>query len=68
MVLDQRFLIYLVGGALSAALDVDVFQVFLVYSARLIVATSTGFFICLVVNYLSHAKFTFTSAAQRIVR
>ena len=39
-------------------------SVMLVYGASLIVATSTGFFISLVVNYLFHAKFTFTSAAR----
>ena len=63
MVLDQRFLIYLAGGALSAAIDVGIFQALLVYGASLVVATSTGFFISLVVNYLFHAKFTFTSTA-----
>jgi putative flippase GtrA len=64
VVLDQRFLIYLVGGALSAAIDVGIFQALLVYGASLVVATSTGFFISLVVNYLFHARFTFTSTAR----
>lgn len=64
MVLDQRFLIYLAGGALSAAIDVGIFQALLTVGASLVVATSAGFFISLVVNYLFHARFTFTTAAR----
>lgn len=64
MVLDRRFLIYLAGGALSAAIDVGIFQALLLSGASLVVATSTGFFISLIVNYLFHAKFTFTTAAR----
>lgn len=64
MVLDQRFLIYLAGGALSAAIDIGIFQALLMVGANLVVATSTGFFISLVVNYLFHAKFTFTTTAR----
>lgn len=64
MVLDQRFLIYLAGGAVSAGIDVGIFQALLIYGTSLVVATSAGFFISLVVNYLFHAKFTFTSTAR----
>lgn len=64
MVPDRRFVIYLLGGLLSAGIDIAIFQTLLVMGASLLLATSAGFFISLLVNYLFHAKYTFAARAH----
>lgn len=64
MVIDRRFGVYLIGGASSAAIDILIFQGLLLYGANLVLATSAGFFVSLLFNYLFHAKFTFSSNAR----
>lgn len=64
MVLDRSFAIYLCGGVLSAGIDVGIFQSLLMLDASLLVATSAGFFISLLFNYLFHAKYTFGAKAH----
>jgi putative flippase GtrA len=61
MVIDQRFFVYLIGGILSAAVDVAIFQILLFYEVNLFYATTIGFTVSLCINYLFHAKFTFSS-------
>lgn len=64
MVFDQRFVVYLAGGLLSAIIDVGIFQAILVLYGNIVVATSAGFFISLLFNYLFHARFTFETKAH----
>jgi len=61
MINDRSFAIYIAGGALSAAIDIGIFQLLLVMGASLILATSAGFLISLIVNYLFHARYTFAA-------
>ncbi len=61
---ERSFVIYLLGGLLSAGIDIGIFQTLLVLGASLVVATSAGFFISLLVNYLFHAKYTFAAKAH----
>ena len=64
MVVDQRFFVYLIGGFLSAAIDVVTFQMLLLADISLFFATTVSFMISLFVNYLFHSKFTFASKVR----
>lgn len=64
MTFDRSFAVYLAGGLLSAAIDIGIFQALLLIDAGLVIATSAGFFISLLVNYLFHAKYTFSAKAH----
>lgn len=64
MQLSHSFAVYLVGGVPSAVIDISIFQTLLGFGANLLTATSAGFFISLLVNYLFHAKYTFAAKAH----
>lgn len=64
MTFDRSFAIYLAGGVLSAAIDISIFQTLLLLGTGLVLATSAGFFISLLINYLFHAKYTFAAKAH----
>jgi putative flippase GtrA len=61
----RRVGLYLVGGVLSALVDIGVLQALLVAGVGPLAATSAGFGASLVVNYLFHANVTFTGPAAR---
>lgn len=57
--LRPRFLIYLAGGVLSAAIDIGVMQWLLKQGLAAVPAASGGFLAGLLFNYAYHAKVTF---------
>lgn len=58
--LTPQFLVYVLGGVLSAAVDIGVLQLLLMQGATAMTATSAGFAAGLLVNYAFHAKVTFS--------
>lgn len=64
MTFDRSFAIYIAGGVLSAVIDIAIFQTLLILGTGLVVATTAGFFISLLFNYLFHAKYTFAAKAN----
>ncbi|HBZ05817.1 MAG TPA: hypothetical protein DEP03_05340 [Massilia sp.] len=54
-----QFLIYVVGGLLSALVDIGLMQILIANQQNAFVATSAGFVAGLCVNYAYHAKVTF---------
>lgn len=59
--MKRQFLVYLTVGVLSALLDVAVMQLLIVYGVDYRLATSAGFVLGLVFNYLCHQRITFRS-------
>ena len=60
---DARFLLYVAGGVVSAAVDIGVMQMLIAGGVHPLLATSAGFATSLLVNYLFHARLTFRDAA-----
>lgn len=64
--LSPQFGVFVLGGGLSAAVDIGLLQLLISQGAAVPVATTIGFLAGLCVNYAFHAKVTFknvTSAA-----
>lgn len=61
--IDTRILVYLVGGVLSAAIDIGLMQALIMGGVGVYLATSLGFAGGLLFNYVFHARVTFKSAA-----
>lgn len=57
----RQFGIFILGGFLCAAIDIGVMQLLLAGGSHVAMATSAGFGVGLVVNYLFHARVTFDS-------
>ncbi|PWF49014.1 GtrA family protein [Massilia glaciei] len=60
----RQLLVYLVGGALSALVDVGFLQALLAEGVDLFAATSAGFAAGLLFNYTFHARLTFGAPAS----
>lgn len=58
-----QFFIYLVGGVLSALVDIGVMQLVIHGGMSYQVGTSAGFASGLLLNYIYHARLTFRAAA-----
>lgn len=61
--IQRQFLVYVSVGVLCALIDIGVMQSLIRAGVHYGFATSIGFIVGLIVNYLSHARFTFK--AQR---
>jgi len=59
--MKRQFFIYITVGLLSALLDVALLQLLITYGVDYRVATSAGFVVGLVFNYLCHQRITFRS-------
>jgi putative flippase GtrA len=59
-----QFLVYLLGGVLSAAVDVGVMQLLIAGGMADLLATSIGFASGFLVNYTFHARVTFSHASR----
>lgn len=57
--LTPQFAVYLVGGVLSAAVDIGMFKLLLVLDWPTLGATSVAFLAGLLVNFSFHARLTF---------
>lgn len=57
--ISAQFALFVLGGVLSAVVDVGLLQLLLKHGASLVAATSSGFLAGLAVNYAFHAKVTF---------
>ncbi len=57
----RQVLVFIVGGGLSALIDVGLMQSLILAGINPLVAVSAGFWISLLVNYAFHAKVTFES-------
>jgi putative flippase GtrA len=57
--ISAQFALFVLGGVLSAVVDVGLMQALLNNGASLVAATSSGFLAGLAVNYAFHAKVTF---------
>lgn len=54
-----QWLLYLVGGVLSAVVDVGLLQLLLSGGCALVLATAGGFLAGLLLNFTFHARYTF---------
>ena len=61
MIFNRQFLIFIVGGASSALIDIGIMQTLIWFGINNLLATSVGFFSGLLFNYVFHAKMTFRS-------
>jgi putative flippase GtrA len=59
--LSRQLVLYLLIGALCAALDVGLLYAMLVRAVNTTVAISIAFVVALLVNYFAHSAFTFTT-------
>ena len=57
---SHRFVVYLGGGVLSAAIDIGTLQALLTCGVPTLVATTVAFVTGLLVNYAWHARVTFS--------
>lgn len=57
--LTPQFAVYLVGGVLSAAVDIGMLKLLLVLGWPVVAATSAAFLAGLLVNFSFHARLTF---------
>ncbi|MTW00809.1 GtrA family protein [Duganella ginsengisoli] len=62
--LRPQFLVYVLGGVLSAAIDIGTMQMLLSRGLAPVAAASGGFLAGLLVNYAFHAKVTFGGRAS----
>lgn len=60
----QQFLVYLVGGVLSAAIDVGLMQLLIGAGMPSLLAVSAGFVAGFLFNYSFHARLTFRHASR----
>lgn len=58
---DFQFIRYIVGGGLSTAADVGVMQLLAFAGITYLLATTCGYIFGLIVNFLFHSRFTFSS-------
>lgn len=63
--LTRQFIVYLVGGVLSALADIGVLQLLLMSGSPVVMAATAGFLSGLMVNYAFHAKVTFRQLSNR---
>lgn len=60
---SRQFAVFVVGGLLSAAIDIGVLQLLLHAGMHFAGATTAGFLSGLLVNYVYHSRVTFDTAA-----
>jgi putative flippase GtrA len=60
---QRQFLVYLVGGGLSALIDVGIMQLLIAHGVNFVIAVSVGFVVGLLVNYAFHSNLTFQTSA-----
>lgn len=58
-----QFIVFILGGALSALVDIGLMQLLISQGSGALVGTSAGFLAGLTVNFAFHAKVTFRSLA-----
>lgn len=61
----RQFLLFVAGGVLTAAVDIGLMRLALLQGAAPLPAATFGFLAGLAVNYLFHARVTFTLPARR---
>lgn len=61
----RQFIVFLVGGVVSALVDIGVMLLLLRAGVPGISAAAAGFAAGLIVNYAFHSRFTFQAAASR---
>lgn len=64
--MDAKFLVYLTGGVISALVDIGIMQTLIAAKVAPLLATSAGFAVGLMVNYLFHSRLTFKEAGRNI--
>lgn len=62
--LTPQFGVFVLGGGLSAVVDIGLLQLLILQGVSVPVATTVGFFAGLCVNYAFHAKVTFKNVAS----
>ncbi|WP_229207482.1 MULTISPECIES: GtrA family protein [unclassified Duganella] len=60
----RQFVLYLIGGVLSAALDVGLMQLLIIGGMAQLLAVSLGFIAGFLFNYSFHARLTFRHASR----
>lgn len=55
----RQFLVFLIGGGLSALIDVGLMQGLILANVNYLIAASVGFLLGLLFNYFFHAALTF---------
>ncbi|WP_061532333.1 GtrA family protein [Collimonas arenae] len=65
--INRQFAIFVMGGVISALIDIGSMQILIVLGADKILATSIGFFSGLLFNYIFHARMTFKSKSSILV-
>jgi putative flippase GtrA len=58
---SKQFLVFIIGGVLSAVVDVGSMVMLLRFGSIVFIATTAGFLFGLVVNYLFHLRLTFSA-------
>ena len=64
--LVRQFTVYVIGGGLSAGLDVAIMLLMLKAGITALAALTLGFMSGLIFNYLFHANVTFMTASSRV--
>ena len=64
MKISGQFLIFVSGGVLCAVIDIGLMQLLIMFGTTPLVAATAGFVSGLLVNYLFHAKLTFSSSTS----
>lgn len=60
----RQYIVFIIGGALSAVIDIGAMQLLLAWNVNTIIATTVGFFVGVVVNYYYHALYTFQATTN----
>jgi putative flippase GtrA len=63
--LNVEVTIYIIGGLITAAVDVGTMKLLLLNGATAVYAATGGFLASILTNYLFHAKITFGKMASR---
>lgn len=59
--INRQFLIYIIGGLISAFIDIAILQLMVAMGAGPLFAATVGFFVGLFFNFIFHANLTFKS-------
>jgi putative flippase GtrA len=65
--ISKKFGIYIIGGLLSAGVDILAIYLIMSVSSNIFLSTTGGFFLGLIFNYFYHFTFTFKSHTSLII-
>lgn len=64
VLVNRQFLIYIIGGLISAMIDIGALQLMVAMGVGPLLAATAGFFVGLFFNFVFHANYTFKTTTS----